>query len=86
MLRVITEKSADGKTLSLDKPLLFDHLSVTKTVGTAANTRNLMIRAEVGLLTRNVLFRGNSDDTWAPLLSAPACPGGVRELILLEFE
>jgi hypothetical protein len=75
--KIIIGKSIDNKTLTLDSKLQFDHLSVKRTVGTNANkTQDIYVMAEVGLLSRNVLFQGYSDKTWAPLLSAPACPDG----------
>lgn len=39
-------------------------------------TAEAWVRAEVGLLTRNVLFRGYNDDSWNILKTAPACPNG----------
>lgn len=76
-VRTIVSKSGDNKTLTLDQPLAHEHLSIIRTVtdGSGANY-DLWIRAEVGLLTRNVLFRGHNDDTWNSLRSAPACPDG----------
>ena len=44
--------SSDGRTLTLKNPLNFKHLSVMRTVGGI----NVFIRAEVGLLSRNVVF------------------------------
>lgn len=72
----IIAKSADRTVLTLDKTLVFNHTKETRTVGSGINTKNIQIRAEVGLLTRNVIFQGFKDDSWAPLLSAPACPNG----------
>ena len=34
------------------------------------------IRAEVGLLSRNIVFNSINDDSWNALRSANACPGG----------
>jgi len=47
--------SINGNKISLDSPLNFMHLSVTRNVG---DTTSVSIMAEVGLLTRNVLFQG----------------------------
>lgn len=76
-LRIIVAKSNDNKTLSLNKELKHDHLCEKRTVGSGNNTQHIYIKAEVGLLSRNVLFQGNSDSSWSRLLSAPACPDGV---------
>ena len=53
-LRKITAVS--GSTITLDRPLEHTHLSVKRTV---ASDAEVYIRAEVGLLSRNILFRGN---------------------------
>lgn len=50
--RVIT--AINNNVITLDKPLSFTHLSVTRTV---ADT-SVSIVAEVGLLTRNILYQG----------------------------
>ena len=71
----IVGKSADNKTLTLNSQLKYTHLSEKRTVGTQKPV-DIYVRAEVALLTRNVVFQGNNDDSWAPLLSAPACPSG----------
>jgi len=51
--RFITE--TDGTTFSFAEPLEFKHLSVAPTYGGI----EIAMRAEVGLLTRNVVFRGD---------------------------
>ncbi len=71
----ITSKSSDNRTLYLDQSLKFQHLNEMRTVGSGSKTVNLYIRSEVGLLSRNVLYQGHNDNSWAPLLTAPACPG-----------
>ena len=77
-VRKITSVSNNGKTLTLDRALNFDHFSVVRTVGSGNNIRQLEIRAEVGLLTRNVVFQGNNDESWTMLKSAKACPNGFN--------
>ena len=78
-VRTIIDISPDKKTLTFDKPLQFTHLSEKRTVNDGnGNTYDLNIQAEVGLLTRNVLFQGTNDPTWTSLRSAPACPSGVN--------
>ena len=69
-VRTIT--SVNGNQLTLDSPLNYTHLSVKRTV----YDTDVFIQAEVGLLSRNVLFRGYNDDTWNSLYTAPACPDG----------
>ena len=71
----IVSKSSNNRTLYLDRTLQYQHLNELRTVGTGSNTANLYIRSEVGLLSRNILYQGHNDNSWAPLLSAPACPG-----------
>jgi hypothetical protein len=71
----ITSKSSDNRTLYLDQSLQFQHLNEMRTVGSGSKIVNLYIKSEVGLLSRNVLFQGYKDNTWAPLSSSLACPG-----------
>lgn len=52
--RTITAISSNGLTLTLNAALTFQHLGVTQTVGTTP----IHFRAEVGLLTHNVVFQG----------------------------
>lgn len=65
--RTITSKSNGDRTLTLDRPLDWDHLSEARTVGTGSNTVTVHVRAEVGLLSRNIVFRGHNDDSWNDL-------------------
>jgi hypothetical protein len=51
--RLIT--SVSGNVITLDRPLNFTHLSVTRVISGAVS---VTIQAEVGLLTRNVLYQG----------------------------
>lgn len=55
--RTITAISSDRLTLTLDAALTFRHLGVTQTFGTTP----VHFRAEVGLLSRNVVFQGLSE-------------------------
>lgn len=55
--RRIVSKSNGNRTLTLDKPLALDHLGEVRTVGSGSNTAELFMKAEVGLLSRNVVFR-----------------------------
>ena len=63
---IITAMDSDNKTLTINKPLLNEHLSVMRSVGDSnVNTSvDILIEAEVGLLTRNVVFKGYSDPSW----------------------
>lgn len=74
-VKTIVLKSSDNLTLTLDSQLRFTHFGEKRTVGTQKPI-DIFVRAEVGLLTRNVKFQGYSDPSWEPYLSAPACPAG----------
>lgn len=52
--RTITAISSNGLTLTLNAPLTYQHLGVTQTIGSTP----IEFRAEVGLLSRNIVFRG----------------------------
>ena len=69
--------SSDGKTLTLQSPLKFQHLSISRT----NDGVTVYIRAEVGLLTRNVKFNAVNDDSWNALRSANACPDGFGNFL-----
>jgi hypothetical protein len=71
-MRTIVAISADGKTLTLNSPLSFEHLAVKRTSGTV----DVYVRAEVGLLSRNIVFNAINDNSWNSLRSANACPTG----------
>lgn len=75
-VRSIIGKSADNKTLTLDQQLNYTHLSVEIQVGQSPDLYTVEKKAEVGLLSRNIKFRGNNDDSWNSLKSAAACPEG----------
>ena len=53
-VRRITNISSNGLTLTLDKPLRYTHLGVTQQV----NITSIEVRAEVGLLSHNVVIQG----------------------------
>ncbi|CAF1377186.1 unnamed protein product, partial [Adineta steineri] len=69
-VRTIVGISSNRLTLTLDSPLNYTHLGITKTVGTTT----VDIRAEVGLLSHNILFQGSVEQTWDQTI--PACPDG----------
>ena len=57
---VISEVSADGLTLTLERQLTFEHISAEQTFA----GQTVRMRAEVGLLTRNVKVRGSINDAF----------------------
>ena len=52
--RTVTAVSSNGLTLTLNAPLTHNHLGVTQIVGSTS----VEARAEVGLLSHNVVFQG----------------------------
>ncbi|XP_028646735.2 PKHD1 like 1, tandem duplicate 1 [Erpetoichthys calabaricus] len=70
-LMVIQSISPDGKTLTLTQPLNYTHLGVSVTL---PNGKVFEARAEVGVLTRNIVVRGSNNDEWDDKI--PACPDG----------
>ena len=54
--RTITAVTENGLTLTLNAPLTYTHLGMTQTVGSTT----VEVRAEVGLLSHNVVFQGLS--------------------------
>jgi hypothetical protein len=71
-VRTITSISSNGLTLTLDTPLNYTHLGITQTVGSTT----IDLRAEVGLLSHNVLFQGSVTPTFNQVI--PACPVGFN--------
>lgn len=71
--RTIVNKSNNNRTITLDKPLDFTHLSEVRTFPSGSTSVSVHIRAEVGLLSRNVVFRGHNDDSWNRLYAAKGC-------------
>ncbi|CAO2602354.1 Pkhd1l1 [Lemmus lemmus] len=69
--RTIASVSADGRHITLARPLNYTHLGITVTLpdGTVFEAR-----AEVGLLTRNILIRGSENVEWNDKI--PSCPDG----------
>ena len=53
-VRRVTNISSDGRTLTLDRPLDFTHLGVVLHF----NATTIEVRAEVGLLSHNIIFQG----------------------------
>ncbi|XP_058475058.1 PKHD1 like 1, tandem duplicate 1 [Solea solea] len=69
----IVSVSSDGTTLTLDEPLEYDHLGVTVTLPDGTLFEG---RAEVGVLTRNILVRGSQNMEWNDVIEA--CPDGFN--------
>ncbi|XP_013209363.1 fibrocystin-L [Microtus ochrogaster] len=69
--RTIASVSSDGMSITLTRPLNYTHLGITVTLpdGTVFEAR-----AEVGLLTRNILIRGSENVEWNDKI--PSCPDG----------
>ena len=56
--------SNDGITITLNRTLEYQHLSVESTWDGANGPVLFEQKAEVGLLTRNILFRGHNNEQW----------------------
>ena len=70
--KTISAISMDKRTLTLDSALEAEHLGTEETFdGTLVE-----FRAEVGLLTHNVVVRGNTDPQWEEFIEA--CPAGFN--------
>ncbi|XP_058524528.1 fibrocystin-L isoform X1 [Ochotona princeps] len=69
--RTIAAVSADGINITLTNPLNYTHLGVTVTL---SDGTLFEARAEVGILTRNILVRGSDNVEWNDTI--PACPDG----------
>ncbi|KAM7384668.1 hypothetical protein PAMA_011835 [Pampus argenteus] len=72
-VRRIATVSADGKTLSVTEPLTYTHLGVSVTLADGTEFEG---RAEVGLLTRNIVVRGSQNQEWNDKIEA--CPDGFN--------
>nr|XP_046273956.1 PKHD1 like 1, tandem duplicate 1 [Scatophagus argus] len=72
-VRKIAAVSADGMTLTLTEPLEYTHLGVTVTLPDGTKFEG---RAEVGLLTRNIVVRGSQHQEWNDQIEA--CPDGFN--------
>ncbi|ROL45843.1 Fibrocystin-L [Anabarilius grahami] len=69
----IASVSADGRTLTLTEPLRYTHLGVSVTL---PDGTDFEARAEVGLLTRNIVVRGSNNMEWNDQIAA--CPAGFN--------
>lgn len=64
----ITSISSDGRTIGIDPSVRYKHISLVQTIA----GRQIETRAEVGLLTRNVVVEGSENDEWSEKI--PECP------------
>ncbi|XP_053322520.1 fibrocystin-L [Spea bombifrons] len=69
--RTIKFISPDGTNLTLTEPLTYKHLGISVTL---PDNTIFEARAEVGLLTRNVVVRGSNNVEWNDKIEA--CPDG----------
>ena len=74
-LMTIASISSDKYTITLTRPLRFEHLGEEVEVSPGVF---VFMRAEVGLLSHNVLVNAINDDSWNSLRSAQACPDGFN--------
>ena len=79
--RTILSVSADGMTLTLDSALEYRHLGEEVTI---TGGRSLQARAEVGLLSHNVLIRGSDNAQWHDKIEA--CEAGFDTGMSLIFD
>ena len=56
-VRTLTATRREENVYQFDEPLIYEHLSVAPTYDGV----EIPMRAEVGLLTRNVVFRGDPE-------------------------
>ncbi|XP_076825620.1 fibrocystin-L-like isoform X2 [Clavelina lepadiformis] len=71
--RKISNISPDLLTITMDSALEYKHLGVTEVL---ADGTEVEFRAEVGLLSRNVVFRGTNDVAWNDEIEA--CEAGFQ--------
>ena len=64
----ITSVSNDGRTIGITPRVKYKHISLAQNI----SGRHIETRAEVGLLTRNVVVEGSENDEWSEKI--PECP------------
>lgn len=67
-VHIVKAINNNGKTIVLEQPLAFEHISLQQTIG----GRVIETRGEVGLLSRNVVIQGSKHDEWNDVIEA--CP------------
>ena len=65
---VLVITAVNGRFVEFDPPLLYMHISIAQTI----EGRYIETRAEVGLLSRNVIVRGSVNDQWNDVIQN--CP------------
>nr|XP_026692211.1 fibrocystin-L-like isoform X4 [Ciona intestinalis] len=69
----ITNISANKKVLTVEPPLKYEHIAVAQTFGDGTLVET---KAEVGLLTRNIVIRGSKHLGWTDVI--PECEEGFN--------
>lgn len=82
----IAAVSVDGLTITVTTPFKYKHFSATETYG----SDNFVMRAEVGLLTRNIVVKGDDDSVDSEygshlMLTGKAANGLVGKISYAEF-
>ncbi|KAI8520672.1 Fibrocystin-L [Branchiostoma belcheri] len=72
--REIRAISEDGRTLTLTEGVEYEHLAATSTFTAGGESVTVSYGAEVGLLTHNVVVRGNNNEDWNTEIEA--CEAG----------
>lgn len=67
---VIQSVASDNRTVTLTQPLKYEHLGVTETF----DGTDVEFRAEVGMVSRNIIVRGDSNPDFVEKIEA--CPDG----------
>lgn len=78
-LRVIQAIANDNITITLTEPLKYEHLGVTETF----DGTDVDFRAEVGMVSRNVVVRGDSNQEFVEKIEA--CPDGFDTGMCTSF-
>lgn len=67
---VIQSVASDNRTVTLTQPLKYEHLGVTETF----DGTDVEFRAEVGMVSRNIIVKGDSNPDFVEKIEA--CPDG----------
>ena len=78
-MRTISSISSDGYIVSFDDPLEYKHLGEVVDLGFGYD---LEARAEVVMLSRNVIVRGNNNEEFNDVIEA--CPDGFDAGMILN--
>lgn len=80
----ITNVSANGRRITLDKDASFMHYGDIETYSNGTRTWDLDMRAEVGLLSRNLKIRGDTDFDPEVLLNQQANTFGGHIMVMMD--